>query len=797
MGLPPIKGGIPFLLKVPEQHDSLLLALGGKFGVEMVAEFNEGFILVASEDVDLTALQQMVSDFKIEKHGSAAAAEILEIYEDGAAKNRLHEILDAPLQEKWPLSNKDIWILDVSVQTASTIQLGHSPEQRQKETTADFKIRQEEWAARRDMVDRQCDAIQMEREEELTQFVRFYGGNILQITQEAGQNGVVKLPDSFSCRIRMSGLGFHDLILNNPHVFEVSIPEDIEQPGGQHVPAEARGPQTVKAPADESATICVIDSGIQEGHRLLAPAIDTSTSRCFLPGKQPDDVADKVAPNGHGTCVAGAILYPRDISTLVEHQLPFWIQNARLPDDNGWLPEAVFPPDALRNIVLHYRHIVSDTRIFNHSIAANGACGLKRMSVWAAEIDFLSHAKDVLVIQAAGNIDGSNTAPHNLGISQHLQAGRNYPDYLLEHSARISNPAQSLQAITVGSIALADFNDGNRCSIATSGHPSAFTRTGLGMWASIKPEVVEFGGDYVRDNHQPPNLTKVPEVCPELVRSTLTEPGSAFGRVAVGTSFSAPRVTAIAGALNTLLPNQPTLLYRALIIQSARWPEWAESAMDENKANILRCIGYGVPDMNRAIENSDSRVTLITDGVQRIHAREAAIYSVEIPVELRRPGRDFDVRLEITLSYSALTRRSRSSRRGYLAVWLDWISSNKGESLESFKTRALKEQDGTQRHDGAVSWTLGSKKEKSGQIDGVSRQNGTVQKDWALIKSFELPEFFAVAVRGHQGWSTDPGSEASFALAITIEVLGQNIPVYNLIREKVVVEVEAEERVEV
>jgi len=92
---------------------------------------------------------------------------------------------------------------------------------------------------------------------------------------------------------------------------------------------------------------------------------------------------------------------------------------------------------------------------------------------------------------------------------------------------------------------------------------------------------------------------------------------------------------------------------------------------------------------------------------------------------------------------------------------------------------------------------LGAKKEMSGQIDGVSRQNGTVQKDWATVKSYELPEHFAIAVRGHPGWNTDPGAEAMFSLAVSIEAVGQNIPVYNMIREKVVVEAEQEARIEV
>ena len=44
------------------------------------------------------------------------------------------------------------------------------------------------------------------------------------------QDGLVQFPDSFSMRIEMNGLGFMDLIQNHPSVFEVTVPDEIEQP---------------------------------------------------------------------------------------------------------------------------------------------------------------------------------------------------------------------------------------------------------------------------------------------------------------------------------------------------------------------------------------------------------------------------------------------------------------------------------------------------------------------------------------------------------------------------------------
>jgi len=57
--------------------------------------------------------------------------------------------------------------------------------------------------------------------------------------------------------------------------------------------------------------VCVIDSGIQEEHRWLAPAMDSASSRCFLPGVAPDDVADYVIPKA----TERALLVPFSIQT--------------------------------------------------------------------------------------------------------------------------------------------------------------------------------------------------------------------------------------------------------------------------------------------------------------------------------------------------------------------------------------------------------------------------------------------------------------------------------------------------
>jgi hypothetical protein len=537
-------------------------------------------------------------------------------------------------------------------------------------------------------------------------------------------------------------------------------------------------------------------------------------------------VEDRVAPGGHGTRVAGAILYGENVAENLTSQLPYWIQNARVLDNYNSMPKELFPPQAIQTVVQRFSQTEHHTRIYNHSINASTPCRMRYMSAWAAEIDLLSVTNDVLIIQSTGNlpITGTNTRP---GVREHLAAGRDYPSFLLEPSARIASPAQSLQALTVGSVAYGFYEqNGWKTFAQQSGQPSAFSRTGFGIWNVIKPEIVEFGGDDVRTINTPPDVQpggRIADACPELVRSTMFPPSPAFNRDETGTSFAAPKVARIAARLQAILPNEPSLLYRALIVLSARWPQWAETILTELRninqrtdqerrqqlfdqaSQIIRLIGYGVPNQDIATTNTDYRTTFITSGETPIHARECHIYQVPIPVALRGQADEFDIRIDVTLSYCAQPRRTRRKLRRYLSTWVNWKSSKLREGLNDFRNRAMKETENEEEllPGSVLPWTL-QEKPNQGWIRDTSRGSGTVQKDWAVVKSNDLPENFCIAVIGHQGWSHDPDSSASYTLAVSFEILGQQIRIYEPLRTAVLnlqteieTEVEGETEVEV
>lgn len=776
-GLPEIHGK-GFLLRVPEGTD--VDALAYALGVELVAETESGLMFAASETLDLKKLAEVLSLFESNSRGGGGAASVLDVFYEPDDARKLSELLLERVRKLWPFNDATVYTFDLGIQTAASsrnIEWTRLPRKKEEQSDED-RAAQEAELRSKDL--EKADEIWMDaadaRSDELNTFISHYGGVVLDGLKHDSpaetRRGIV-FPDSVEARVRMSGKGFRDLIQNFKHLFEVSMPPDIQfLPGSPE--AEGVDSEMNILPPDASAPkVCVIDSGIQEEHRWIEPAMDKATSRCFLPDEESDDAADYVAPRGHGTRVAGAVLYPREVPKDGDVQPVAWIQNARVLDANNQLPDSLPPERYLTEVVAHFAGGGKGTKIFNHSIAGHSPCAGHRMCPWAAKIDDLSHRYDLLFIQAAGNVDRP-------AIFNSLQDGAAHPAQLLEDHARVSSPAQSLHALTVGSVAHAVVNEEYRRSFARQqDFPSAFSRAGYSpLWEVVKPEVVEYGGDYLHGNPLTRGLPTSATTAPELIASTLHgEP--AISRDDVGTSYATPKVAHIAAHLQNLFPEGPAQLYRALIVQSAQWPEWAVNA--EDKDEVLRLIGYGIPSLDRATTNNPQRVTLITAEAKEIRSKQYHLYQITIPDEIRNAALEAKIRIDVTLAYTACPRRTRSRRTGYLETWLDWCSICEGEPLDHFKNRM---QGNKTRSYRGLPWQI-HQQTQHGEVE-VSRNFGSVQKDWAVIEANQLPETFAIAVRAHVGWNHKEGAGlARYCLAISFEALDVELPIYTAIEAEI------------
>jgi hypothetical protein len=733
-------------------------------GFEIIAEEEYGFVLVAASEETFVISGQALDNFvDLQKKKNGSPAKVYEIGQPETADERLKRILPPSLWANWRLIDDDQKVIaDFGISCDLKQESGLNP-QKTNESDDRFQKREDKKQKQIEDMINGLEALRLERERLIDKWVAAYNGEI----KQCYDSGEVAFPDSFTVRVEINGKGFKDIVCNFPYLFQIENVEEVDVPDlGSDTSQNALG-ITIYPPENDAPSVCVIDSGIMEEHSLLRPGIRPEESRNFIPGDNISDTADYVSPVGHGTQVAGAVLHPDSVFEEGEVRLAGFVQNARILDRQAKLPVAVQPAMYVKHIVEHY-HQSHGTRIFNHSINANIPSRTTHMSTWAACIDKVSYENDILFLQSAGNISSH-------AIQEHLRAGCYYPDYLNEKSSRIANPAQSYQALTVGAIGAEDFETPDRFAIAGRLQNSPFSRSGPGIWDSIKPEVVAVGGDLVVHATDPVRVSKQNELMPVMVQSTL-HGRTAIGRHSVGTSYAAPRIAALALALQKELPDESALLYRALIVNSARWPEWAEQADD--KYAVLKRIGYGIPDGERALRNDEHRVTLVASG-ETIVARQAKLFQIPVPPELRSAASSFAVRIDVTLSYVAMPRRTRKGARQYLSFWADWRCSGKNQPAGEFRGGLFKDEEVSGSAD-YFPWML--RNDQHGIVKEARRNLGTVQKDWAVVDSHELPESFLIGVVGHPGWDTANIYPAKFALAVSFEAVNRDIEIYEPVR---------------
>jgi len=723
------------------------------FGIEVISQEEDGYIIGASLDA-FNSLNDKIQKFLNEERGGGKIADFWEIVDGNQWKP--NHILSDYLKSIWGnIDEEGIYKLEVGIAFDKPLNKKPDPNIR------GYEAKLERFRAEQIERDERFE----ERQDEFENFINHYGT----IT-----SSFIDLDDSFCCEVEITGKGFKDLVFNYPFVFEVSETEEVV---GINSEIEEIGEVEfqVIAPDLTSPEVGVIDSGIMEGHRFISSAIIGANSKCYIDGDY--STADHVRNGGHGTRVAGAVLYPYGLTSIQSpYQLPCFVRNLRVLDGENKLTHKL--PAELMKLIVEENE---DCKIFNLSINSNVASRLKHMSSWAATIDTLMNKNKVLFLISTGNITKDD-------IRNYINQATHYPNFLDEPYCRIANPAQSSFAITVGSVNHTAFEDDDFVSLGAEDDVSAFSRVGTGIWGMIKPDVVEYGGGLVISRSG--NLISSKEsISPELIRSTLNG-GSAIGSDVVGTSFATPKVAHIAAQLLKLYPDEDISLLRALIVQGARLPN---SFFENPTTQSIKHYGYGIPSLERVTNNTHQRVTFYN--AENIRAEEGHIYSLNIPEFLRSPVEEHDILIEVTLSYTAKVRRTRQKTKSYLSTWLDWTSSKVGELYEDFKDYVLKEIEESETiydkdaRNNMTGWNWKIKSDSRGIVEGISRNNSTVQKDWTIIKSHQLPNDISFAVRGHKGWDRSH-EEVSYSLVISIEVLNSNLEIYEAIRIENEIELE-------
>lgn len=306
----------------------------------------------------------------------------------------------------------------------------------------------------------------------------------------------------------------------------------------------------------------ILDSGVKEVPHL-APWMD---------GKPLSPYSLSDMDRSHGTFVSGIAVYGDELEgrTWVGGLSPRIASACVIPNPRIL---ACDEDELVGNIREAIGRMSDDVKVWNLSVSVNSPISTEDFSDFAMALDEIQDAYGVLICKSAGNCLGFSK-----GIGKEpLSAG-----------------ADSVRALTVGSVAHAksEWDD------VEVGDTSPFSRRGPGPQHIIKPEVSHFGGNA--------------GVCPDGsisqsgVKSFALDGGCA---TACGTSFSTPRVSALASNLaHSLEGNFDPLLVKALIVHSATFPRDTLIPCDE-KVNEM---GFGVPaDIQRILVDEPYEATLV------------------------------------------------------------------------------------------------------------------------------------------------------------------------------------------
>ena len=412
---------------------------------------------------------------------------------------------------------------------------------------------------------------------------------------------------------------------------------------------------TQSAPLVNAPFVAVLDSGIAEGHPLLAPALGDAQG-FLLPDKASHD------DDGHGTIVAGIALYG-DVEACA--QAKEFIPQLRLLSGRVLDHKAESDVRFIENVVdeaVRYFHENYGCRVFNLSYGNLNKPYLGgRVGGLAYTLDRFARELDVLFVVPTGNFRDVPV--------EWLQ--NEYPHYLLRDEARLVDPAPALNVLTVGSLARWDRSantlrwpdDVPENPIAQRDQPSPFTRCGYSVKGAIKPELVAYGGNQAigpRGGH----------VSNRWLGELSTGKDFAEGRLLserAGTSFAAPHVAHTAARLLAEVPNASTNLLRALLIANGRIPAASHDLFRGEKDQLAQVVGYGMVDVSNLYRSTEEEVILIAESA--LIDKHHHFYEVPIPESFYNSGKK-SRRREITVAlahcprygqHASITRQAVSS----------------------------------------------------------------------------------------------------------------------------------------
>jgi hypothetical protein len=543
-----------------------------------------------------------------------------------------------------------------------------------------------------------------------------------------------------------------------------------------------------------NVSICLLDTGVNYGHPLIQPLIDSADFQAADPNWTSTDV------RAHGTEMAGLALFGDLVEALTSNEpmdVPAVLESVKILPDVGENDARLY--GAITHASVSKAEIQAPTRrrVFSMAVASRDGRDAGKPSSWSAAVDQvtcgLRDEPARLVVISAGNLDDRS-------------AWTAHPSQLATES--IHDPGQAWNAITVGAMTdlwrITDPTFEGWTPLAQPGDLSPCTSTSASWdreWP-LKPDIVVEGGNAALS---PDGSTAD---TPDSLRllTTHTWPQQRLFTTTANTSAAATLAARMAAQISAAYPDLWPETVRALLVHSAEWTDvmiknYGPLGNRSQKANLLRHCGFGGPSLDVALRSARNDLTLISQEAIQPYIRDAHgarmndmhIYSLPWPRQTLLELGDVEVEMRVTLSYFIEPHpgeRGWKYRHRYQSHALRFdVRTPLETSLDAFRARvnALAREGAEEITDSdSARWLLGPE----------LRHKGSLHSDRWTGSAAELAQRENIAVFPVTGWWKEyPGlrktdCSARYSLVVSIRAPSVDVDIYTPVAVQVGVPIE-------
>ena len=545
---------------------------------------------------------------------------------------------------------------------------------------------------------------------------------------------------------------------------------------------------------NSDSVVCVLDSGVNNGHPLLEPIIPERNCGSVVG----EGIADR---DGHGTKMCGTVIYG-DMSSCLASTQKIQIDNQvgsikLYPHDRpnpkeawGFLTEQAV---SISEIIFPRKNVC-----YCMAITAEDSEQGKPTS-WSGAVDSIAYNNGKagrLFMVSAGNIKDINNLDKEI-----------IADYPNSHSLRqIQNPAQVWNSLTIGAftdiVAIDSPDLRNYDRVAPRGGISPFSRTSS-LWekgALIKPEVMFEGGNLYKTND--PQFPFDSHQDLELMTTNKNYQVSGYFDTINATSAATALASNFAGKLQARYPHLWAESIRGLIVHSAKWTRCMEMQFPvRDRGDMerrLRHCGYGVPSEERAFYSTENGLTYVAQEIIQPFIKERGdtspkmnemhFFELPWPREILEQLAETNVTMRVTLSYfiePAPGEIGWKDKYRYASCGLRFDVNKEDEDQTTFQSRINKlieaEENEERGKNDSTRWLIGSD----------NRNKGSIHSDELNLTAAQLAACNLIAVYPIGGWwktrtnLKQYNNKLRYSLIVSLDTPAENIDLYNVVKTKI------------